>query len=65
MLRVAQLVERWIVVPVVAGSTPVPQPIYFQLVILVGIQVVQRTWTVNPLASVFVGSTPTLPIYKL
>lgn len=34
MVAVAQLAERRIVVPNVAGSTPVSHPIYFQNIIL-------------------------------
>ena len=36
MVNVAQLVEPWIVVPVVVGSSPIVHPIFIMLIIISG-----------------------------
>ena len=35
MVGVAQLVERWIVIPVVVGSIPIVHPIFFRGALIV------------------------------
>ena len=36
MVGVAQLVERWIVIPVVVGSIPIVHPIFYKGALIVG-----------------------------
>ena len=52
MVGVAQLVEPWIVIPVVVGSSPIIHPNYGPLAQLV------EQWTLNPLVE---GSNPSWP----
>jgi hypothetical protein len=56
MVGVAQLVEPWIVIPVVVGSSPIIHPIYGLLAQLV------EQWTLNPLVE---GSNPSRPTNKI
>ena len=56
MVGVAQLVEPWIVIPVVVGSSPIIHPISGPLAQLV------EQWTLNPLVE---GSNPSWPTNKI
>ena len=47
MVGVAQLVERWIVIPVVVGSIPIVHPIFFKGAAIASgafVLSVTRTW---------------------
>ncbi len=55
MVGVAQLVEPWIVIPVVVGSSPIIHPNHGPLAQLV------EQWTLNPLVE---GSNPSWPTNK-
>ncbi len=55
MVGVAQLVEPWIVIPVVVGSSPIIHPNHGPLAQLV------EQWTLNPLVE---GSNPSWPTKK-
>ncbi len=54
MVGVAQLVERWIVIPVVVGSIPIVHPIFFEgaLVVRLGAFVVFGVFALIVVASV-------------
>ncbi len=57
MVTVAQLVEPWVVIPVVVGSSPISHPTIFQSKTGPLAQLVEQG-TLNPKV---VGSTPTRP----
>ena len=57
MVTVAQLVEPWVVIPVVVGSSPISHPIFTETSVGPLAQLVEQG-TLNPKV---VGSTPTRP----
>ena len=59
MVGVAQLVEPWIVIPVVVGSSPIIHPNTKEIGPLA--QLVEQ-WTLNPLVE---GSNPSWPTNKI
>ena len=61
MVTVAQLVEPWVVIPVVVGSSPISHPIFFNANIGPLAQLVEQG-TLNPKVG---GSIPPRPTNKI